>query len=137
MTNRKAETMAETEEGPRAFSRFIEMIADGDAHMEMSHELHSLMKVMADHSSATTSTAKGELAINFKFAMDPKGLVAVGYEVKVKEPKLKRASGVLFLTKGNNLQSENPRQAKLPLREVAAPQPRDAGSDTQTAREAQ
>ena len=135
MTRRTQETMAEVEEGARSFSRFVDLIADGDAGRDISTELHTLLKVMSDQTSRTDTTAKGKLVVTFALAMEPGGMTGVAYDVKITEPKLKRATGVLWLTKGSNLVAENPRQAKLPLREVRPADVREAGDVAPATRE--
>ena len=114
----------EKEEGPRAFARFLEQLGDGEAHAELSAELHRLMETLHDQALATGPT-KGALTLKLSFAVDPRGTVDVAYDVAVKEPKRARSKGVFWLTKGNNLTAHNPRQERLPLREVAAPEVRD------------
>jgi hypothetical protein len=105
-------------EGPRSATRFLEMVADGDLHAELSDTLHELIDQLANHAITVTSPAKGELAIKLKFSVDKSGVVDVAWDMNAKAPKPARSKGVMWLTKGNNLTAQNPRQQKLPLREV-------------------
>lgn len=105
-------------EGPRSFARFTETVADGDLHAELSDELHELIEHLANHALTVSSPGKGEMSIKFKFSVDKSGVVDVAWDVQSKIPKPARSKGVMWLTKGNNLTAQNPRQQKLPLREV-------------------
>lgn len=106
------------DEGARSFSRFVEMVADGAMVSEASEALHKLVCSLEDDALETHSTSKGELTLKVKIAVEPNGVVSIVYDLKAKEPVPTRPKGVLWLTKGGNLTPHNPRQQKLPLREV-------------------
>ncbi len=116
--NHRENTMTNTPEGPRAFARFLEQLSDGDAHAELSHELHKLTTALADLANATQGRAKGTLSLKLSLSVDCKGVAAVSYDITTKEPKPSGTASVFWLTHGNNLSVENPRQPNLPVREV-------------------
>jgi hypothetical protein len=133
MTKAKDEAAADkTDEGTRGFDAFLRHIDDGVLHADASKELHDLAAKLHDYVGAHGGIAKGSLILTISLAALANGTVDVVADVKTKEPKPKRARSVFWLTKGNNLSPENPRQQKLPLREVpAAPKdkPRDVAAD--------
>ena len=106
------------EEGPRSFARFIELLADGEAHCELSETLQKLGIKLQEEAERTCQVAKGEIVLRLRFKVEDNGIAGVGYEIKVKEPEPARPGSVFWLTKGGNLTPENPRQQKLPLIDV-------------------
>ncbi len=114
------------DEGSRAFGATLTQIDDGCLHAECTDELHALLKDLDSHAGKYQRDAKGKLTIVLDFKVSPQGTVTVVGDVKKKSPPAPRATSVFWLTKGRNLSGENPRQQKLPLRDVSAsPPPRD------------
>jgi hypothetical protein len=105
-------------EGPRSFTAFINALADGEAEGELSFQLHELAKRMQQEAKARGDKVSGSLSLNIKMVVDTSGHAIVGYDVSTKQPKRKTSGAVFWLTEGGNLSADNPRQAKLPLREV-------------------
>ena len=104
----------------RSFGALIQNLEDGQLLNDLGDKLLELNGKLAKQ-SAIVGKAKGELTLNIKLAADQGGAVQVDAEITMKEPKSPRARSVLWLTKDNRLANENPRQTKLPLREVPAP----------------
>lgn len=122
--------MAPKDEGPRAFARFIEALADGDAHDQLSNELHELGQRLLDESLKRDVAVTGELTLKLKLKADPKGMVGIAYDIKRKDPARRTSAAVMWLTGGGNLSPTNPKQPDLPgLREVppAQAETRDVG----------
>lgn len=117
-TKREAEN-----EGARSFTRALEMVADGRLATEASQALNEHLSKLAAIADDRCDTAKGELTLKLKLAVEPTGAVSIVYELKTKEPTPIRPKGHLWLTPGNNLTPHNPRQQALPLHEVKS----DAG----------
>jgi len=107
------------DEGPRSFARFIEQVADGEAQITASAELHELGKALKREASAQNAKVKGKLTLSLSFEADPMGAITVGYDVDMKAPKPKRGGSIFWTTKDGNLSAEHPRQARLPLHEVS------------------
>lgn len=105
------------EEGPRAFSRFIEQLGDGQANSDLSRALFDLGAVLRTQ-ALDSGDCKGELQLTLKFKVDQFGQVITGYTIKTKEPEPARPATMFWLTRGGNFSVENPRQISLPLREV-------------------
>ena len=105
-------------EPPRGFAVLLQQIDDGALHSEVSEALHTLNGQLAEYVSDYRQTAKGELVIRLSLAAHEDGTVKVLGEVKTKAPKKKQRGQLFWMTKGNNLSPESPRQTKLPLREV-------------------
>lgn len=106
-----------TEEGARSYAVLLSSLEDGQLLVDLSTKLHELNNKLA-LAAENVGKAKGELTLKLKLSADAGGTVQVDGEILCKEPKPGRARSVLWLSKGNNLVSENPRQTKLPLREV-------------------
>lgn len=117
-TKKKRDDDDEDGEGARSFTRALEMVSDGDLVREASNALRDLLLVMQHEAKETSADAKGELVLKLKIEVEPSGIATITPDIKVKEPVPKRAKGHLWLTKGGNLTPHNPRQQKLPLREV-------------------
>lgn len=125
-------TTTETTEAPRGFAVLVQQIEDGDLHAEISAAIQALNGKLDDYVRAYESTAKGEITIKLAFTAHPNGTVGVHGTVTSKAPPRKKRGSVFWLTKGNNLSPENPRQTKLPLREVPSAAPvRDLPADVQ------
>lgn len=118
MTKAKDDKPDETVEGPRSFENFLRSIDDGSIADEAASKLHVLTGTLSDLVGVYGGTAKGVLTITVNLSALANGTVDVLADVKVKEPKPKRARSVFYVTKGRNLSLDNPRQQKLPLREV-------------------
>lgn len=125
------------DEGPRDFSRFLQTLAEGDAHTELSEDLHALGQALITQAKAQHKDVSGELVLKLKFQADPKGIVAARYEITRKDPAPARAASVLWITKGGNFTEQNPQQQVLPLRDVGGGRaaPRDLDQDQAAAKE--
>lgn len=112
-------------EGARSFTRFLDRVDDGYGSIDMSIELQKLLKNMLDHAQSTRADAKGKYTLALNFTVAPNGVVNAGYEVSVRTPKRKTGKSTMWVTNGGNLSDDNPRQQKLPLREIERPRVRD------------
>ncbi len=106
------------EEGARSILEFLRQACDGDIATEASSELHRLMDIMAAEAEACRGEKKGRLSITLDFVVDPRGAVGIAFDVSCKEPKKTRSGGVGWLTKGRNIQFDNPKQGRLPLVDI-------------------
>jgi hypothetical protein len=108
------------EEGPRSFARFLELLADGAAHAQLSGELMELGKTLRAEAYHRDAAVRGELTLKIKFTAQAGGSVGIDYEIKSKVPPKRTAHGAMYLTDAGNLVADNPRQPNLPgvLREV-------------------
>jgi hypothetical protein len=59
----------------------------------------------------------GEITLKIKLIANEE-VITAGYAVAVKEPPQRNKASSFWVTKGGNLTVENPRQTKLPLKEV-------------------
>lgn len=113
-------------EGPRSFARFLEHIADGQAQLELSAELHKLLLRLREEANARNSEVGGTLDLKLSIKVAPNGIAAIAYGIKRKEPDPKRPGSVMWLTEGGNLSATNPKQPSLPLMAVGdADEPTD------------
>lgn len=112
----------EKEEGPRSFARVLEQLGSGDALPDINESFHELLVALRTQAMAQQSDVKGKFVLGLGITVDEKGVVGIVYDVKVTEPKPRRPGSVFWITRGGNLTVENPRQVKLPLVDVKAPQ---------------
>lgn len=112
----------EKQEGPRSFARFIETLADGNAHADMGSELFELIKNTQVQAKLRGQTLKASMTVSLKFNVAPLGTVGVSYDVSTVEPKRQRLGDTLFITKNGNLSKQDERQSTLPglLRDMSA-----------------
>lgn len=91
--------------------------------VELSAAQHKLMREVREVAGRSGTSAKGELTLKLKYAVEANGTVDVNYDITIKGPKRKLGRSVFFLTPGANLTVENPRQLGLglPVRDVSAP----------------
>lgn len=120
MATKKTTTEDETpsEEGPRSFSVLLQQVGDGDLHDELGLRMQELVAFLTAHSDRYQREAKGSLTLVLNIVAMGNGSLAVVGDIKTKTPTAKRAGSIFWRTPGNNLSVENPRQQKLPLREV-------------------
>lgn len=124
------------DEGPRSFSTLLGQLADGEAERDLSEQLLELTKKIQDEALARGDEAKGSLSLKIVITADHKGVATVTYTVDVKHPKRKTSAALYWLTKAGNLTPENPRQTKLPLRDVSSARVvRDAAADAPAVRD--
>lgn len=108
----------DNEEGDRSFTRWLADVGDGDCEIELNRKLRELISKMQMEARVQNKTVNGKLALDLSFSCNETGVVTVGYGVKTKEPDPKRPGSIFWTTKGGNLTIEDPRQQRLPLREV-------------------
>lgn len=111
------------QEGPRSFNVFLNHLADGEAELELSRQLQSLIKDMRAEAIARNGKIKGTLAVALKFTIGATGPVAVTYDVTTKAPKRVTSEGHFWITAGGNLSHTNPKQETLPGMRVVEPPP--------------
>lgn len=125
------------DEGPRSFAVFIDQLADGRANEDLSVELMRLGQAIRRELDAERD-AKGELNLKLKFKVSRNGIVAITYDIKLKEPPRLTMPGTNWLTDGGNFVGANPRQPTLPgIREVPPrrDEARDVGADLRVPKE--
>lgn len=103
----------------RGFGLLIQQLEDGQLVDDLGTKLQELNTKLA-RQAAARGKAKGELILKLKLSADEGGTVQIDGEITMKEPKPARQRTVLWLAKGDVLATENPRQVKLPLKEVPA-----------------
>lgn len=101
------------------FAAFLQDLRGGRAHAELTDAFAELIALVAERNKAGTLT--------FKLTVKPDAGVQVTVidEVSVKAPKSTRPVSLFFITDEHGLSREDPRQPKLPLREVPPRDTRD------------
>ena len=124
----------DTDEGPRSFTRQLEQISNGDLVAAASSEMHELLKAIKNEALLRRRAVKGAFTLKLTFSVEPNGIVDINPSIQTKRADRKLARGMMHLTPGGNLTAENPRQAKLPLREVTLDDDTTAAIDVSVGR---
>lgn len=104
----------------RPFSDFLREQRGGESQEELAEALNALV------AAVERTGKKGKLVYTVEIEPVPKaggGQVTVTDAIDVKLPKPRRSASLFFSTPENNLVRHDPRQQKLPLREIAAVAP--------------
>lgn len=108
----------DADEGARSFAVLLQNVDDGCLHAELGEAVQEVTKELSKVIDQGAQKAKGVLTLKLTFDARSNGTITLTGDVVTKTPKPVRGGSVFWATKGNNLSLENPRQQKLPLREV-------------------
>jgi hypothetical protein len=97
----------------RPFSEWLSEQRRGATHTELSEVLNTVTAAVIEHNKI------GEITLKVKIKPGGDGMVIVEDEIKSKIPEPGRAANIYFVDDDANLQREDPRQTRLPLREVS------------------
>lgn len=118
----------EDREGARGFAVVLQQLDDGCFHAEVSEALRKLNRELSDMANSHGGKVKGTMTLALTLTAQDDGTISIDCDVKTKSPKPRRPRSLFWLTKGDNLTLDNPRQQKLPLRDVGgAGRARDVG----------
>lgn len=109
------------QEGARNFGVFLNSLEEGQLMIDCSTQLHELNAAIAKLAVHSGAKAKGEFRLALKIVCDEDGKVVVISDITTKAPRPKRTQSWLWLSRGHNLVTENPKQPLLFPREVIAP----------------
>lgn len=109
------------DEGARGFSVILQELEDGSLHTELSELLQSTCSAIGAHAEAF-GKASGGLTITLRLSTERGGPMRVDAELSSKTPKVGRSQTIMWLSKGHNLVPHNPKQTRLPIRDVSAPE---------------
>ena len=116
-------------EGTKPFADTLRMFEGGELSSDLAEKLRDLNANLSEH-AATNSKATGRLTLTISLTHE-KGLVTVITDITTKEPKTRRAPTALWLTPGNNLSRQDPRQMEMGPRALAGDSaPKDVGAPT-------
>lgn len=120
-------TTSERDEGARSFALLLQHIDDGALHAELSETVQATCKQLATLVDSLGSDQKASITLKIDLLYCRNGMLIIKGNVDDKTPKMPHAPTVAWLSKNNNVVFENPRQQKLPLREVpvSRAEPRD------------
>lgn len=108
------ETDLETGE-VRAFVTWLADQRQGSTEVELGEALNELTRAVLE------TGKRGTLTLKLTVAPGGDEMVIVADEIKLKAPEPARSVNIFFVDSSANLRRENPRQGKLPLREVEKP----------------
>jgi hypothetical protein len=113
VANNKLIDDEETPQEPsRSFNAFFARLADEEAHGEASAELHGLLAHLRSLSRMANGPKTGTLTITIKVSVEA-DIVDIGYDVTAKKPKPPRKKDRAWLSRGDNIVYEDPRQMSL------------------------
>ena len=96
------------------------------AELEAGRTAEDLTSALTELTSQVMAVRKGG-SLTLKIVVSPNGETSleVRADIKVNAPEPPRERTILFADEFGGLRRENPRQHKLPLREVAAQEPKE------------
>jgi hypothetical protein len=103
----------------RPFVEFLHEQRRGATHVELSEALNKVTEAVVEHGKV------GSITLTVKVKPGGDGMVIVEDEIKAKAPEPGRAANIYYVDDDANLQREDPRQQRLPLREVGKEKVRD------------
>lgn len=103
---------------PRSFNLVLSQLQGGGFLDMLSEELRDLIRDLSDHEINTRKAAKGSITVKLKVKLED-GIFEIVPEAKVEKPKPVMGRDIFWCDSEHNLTPENPRQGKLPLRDVA------------------
>lgn len=101
----------------RNFNTFIAQVQDGAFHAELSDKLRELIGDLSNHKASYGGKAIGTMTIKLGFTLDA-GVVEIMAKAETTTPKAPTTKTIMWVTPENNLTGANPKQAKLPFRDV-------------------
>lgn len=104
----------------RTFGAFIGAVEYGKLHGELTEALRTLNKTLCDHAAEFGGKAKGSLSLTIDLTLNG-GLFEISADYKTKLPKAKRDRSVMWTTPNGDFAVSDPRQPRLPLRDVTPP----------------
>lgn len=108
------------EEGPRSFAVFLQALADGDCHAQLTGELYRLGQALRTQARAQQVKVNGKLTLTLGLTTDKDGTTTeVTYDITRKDPKAARARSIRWLTKEGNLNPAPVQQMLFGIREVS------------------
>lgn len=110
----------------RTFSQFLAEIEDGDFQAELTEALREAVAALSDRVKAQGGKPRAKIKIDIALAHES-GTIEVKADFKAELPKPARGRSIFWATPDNALSKSDPRQQRLPLREVTDRRlPRDA-----------
>lgn len=102
-----------------SFSQFIAQVDEGGLHHDLSVEVENIVAALNDAKQAGAKSPAAKLAITLAFRLDGQVIEVVG-DFKSTMPKVKREKSVFWSTAKNRLTRNNPKQQRLPFRDITA-----------------
>lgn len=101
----------------RTFSILLTELEDGQIHDELSKAVQDIVAELETVSAGQGGKPTATLTVKLEFTRDS-GVIEIKADYAVKNPKLKRIKSLFWPTKENHLTRDNPKQQKLPFRDV-------------------
>jgi hypothetical protein len=108
-------------EAPRSFAVLLHEIGDGSLLAALSAELHDVVSKCQDFALNEGATGRGELVLKLTIKAEKNGTAALTTAITSKAPRAKLPPQGLWISKGGNLLTENPRQVRLKFVEMNKP----------------
>jgi hypothetical protein len=97
----------------RPFADVLRDLTGGQTYDDLTLQLGELVNAVIEHRKA------GELTLKLAIAPNGEGSVKIKDKVTVKSPEPTRGETLFFTTSSGSLVRNDPRQERLPLRDVA------------------
>lgn len=118
--------MSDTDRQIRPFADWLAEQRGGVAASEASEALNELLEAVMEHGKA------GDLTLVVHVKPAGTGAVFVVDEIRLKKPQPEKAAALYFVDDDHNLSRHDPRQQRLPLREVPPPPAADQAKEVPT-----
>ena len=114
----------------RSVAVLITELDAGQFHRDLNHDLRRLNRDISHLIDQGMDKVKGKLTITLTLTGRRNGAVHILSDSKLATPKVPRVETVRYLNREGNLEKDDPRQEKLPLRDVSVEikKPRDVGA---------
>ncbi len=97
-----------------SFAEVLQQLAGGQTYQELGDRLTEIVLAVQE------TRKQGELTIRLKVKPNGEHGVIIAEEVKSKAPEAPRAETLFYVTAAGHLKRDDPRQEKLPLRQITA-----------------
>ena len=106
-----------TEFGTWDIGILLRLIGEGELHAELCEELQELASELGKRAKIERKITHGTMTIKLDLAATEEGIITIDPAVSTKLPNKRRKASTFWIGK-NGITQDNPKQQRLPLREV-------------------
>jgi len=108
----------------KPFSHALQQIEGGQLNEDLADKMVELNATLSQYAEKN-GVAKGKLKLELDFKLKD-GILEIQSKVSIKAPEFRREASIFWLTPGNQLSAENPKQLTFGVRSIPAEQARQA-----------
>ena len=108
-----------------SFSQFVQNLDEGGLHHDLTLGLTEVVAALNDARQAGTEKPVAAMTVKLAFKLDGQTIDVLG-EFTTKLPKVKRERSTFWTTAANRLSRNNPKQQRLPFKDVTGERTADA-----------